>query len=132
MANPRSRHLLLIGATVLTAGVPVLAATNPEKAPEVTTMVPGPAGPPTPAEIAKLEAITAAPAAAPAPDVAPVMAPVLPKPAEITTIVIGPAGLTSQELAKIAAPVAPAPAPTTPAPASAPAPTAPTPAPAEK
>ena len=133
MVNPRSRRLFLIGATVLTAGVPVLADTNSEKAPEVSTVVQGPVGP-TAAELAKLEAANAAQVApATDPSTVPVPHPVLVKPAEITTIVIGPAGLTPQELAKVAAQVAPAPAPNPTTPNATTTPDAtPTPAPAEK
>jgi hypothetical protein len=131
MVNPHSRRLFLIGATVLTTSAPVLADNSSEKAPEVSTVIIGPQGP-TPAELVKLEAATAAQAVAPAPEqnAAPIMHPVLAKPAEITTIVIGPSGLTPQELAKVTAQVAPAPVQTPPI-STTPASTT-TPAPAEK
>jgi len=131
MANPHSRRLFLIGATVLTTSAPVLADNSSEKAPEASTVVIGPAGP-TPAELVKLEAATAAQAVAPADQNAvPIMHPTLPKPAEVTTIVIGPSVLTPQELAKVTAQVAPAPIQTIPASTSTPASTTTT-APAEK
>ena len=132
MANPHSRRLFLIGATVLTTSAPVLADNSSEKAPEASTVVIGPAGP-TPAELVKLEAATAAQAVAPAPDqnAVPIMHPTLPKPAEVTTIVIGPSVLTPQELAKVTAQVAPASIQTIPASTSTPASTTTT-APAEK
>lgn len=126
MAFPRRYGLVVLGAAVLTTGAPALAGDNAatEKEPAVVTIVPGPEGP-TPAEIAKLEAVTReapAPAVPPPAEAPPAGAPAILPPAvekapEISTIVIGPAGLTPAEQAKIGGQSAPAPAPA-PAPSS--------------
>jgi hypothetical protein len=116
----------VLGAAVLTTGAPALAGDNAasEKEPAVVTIVPGPAGP-TPAEIAKLEAVTGEavatvlppPAEVPPAGMPAVSPPAVEKAPEISTIVIGPAGLTPAEQAKLDAQRAPAPAPA-PAPSS--------------